>query len=257
IAADATAAWVTHFSANLVSRIDATSFVVTSLSGHDGPGAVVAAEGSVWVMNVRTETSSEIDSENPARAPSTQFLQFRPGAVAVGGGSVWVINAEIDSVVPVGPIEGQTRVGDAINVGQEPVAVAAGADTVWISNSVSQTLSRLSMLLQTADSIPLDFTPGALALDDEADVLWVVDTSADAVVRYDIRSRDQASVSVGSRPTAIAIGADAVWVANSGDGTVSRIDPTTNEVVQIITIGGSPVGIAVGGDTVWVAVAER
>jgi len=64
-------------------------------------------------------------------------------------------------------------------------------------------------------------------------------------------------VPVGSRPAAIAIGGGEVWVANSGDGTVSRIDPATNEVVVIITIGGAPVGVAVSGETVWVAVAER
>jgi YVTN family beta-propeller protein len=53
------------------------------------------------------------------------------------------------------------------------------------------------------------------------------------------------------------VGGGAVWVANSGDGTVSRIDPETNAVVATITIGGTPVGIAFGGETVWVAVAER
>jgi YVTN family beta-propeller protein len=33
------------------------------------------------------------------------------------------------------------------------------------------------------------------------------------------------------------IGAGSVWVANRGDGTVSRIDPATNRVVATITIG--------------------
>jgi YVTN family beta-propeller protein len=57
-------------------------------------------------------------------------------------------------------------------------------------------------------------------------------------------------------PTALAVGADAVWVASASAGTVLRIDPATNAVASTITIGGAPVGVAVSGTTVWVAVAE-
>ena len=49
------------------------------------------------------------------------------------------------------------------------------------------------------------------------------------------------------------MGAGAIWVANSGDGSVSRIDPTTNEVVRTIDIGNAPAGIAVANGLVWVA----
>ena len=37
-------------------------------------------------------------------------------------------------------------------------------------------------------------------------------------------------ITVGSSPSGVAVGAGAVWVANSGDSTVSRIDPTTSRV---------------------------
>ena len=45
-----------------------------------------------------------------------------------------------------------------------------------------------------------------------------------------------------------------VWVANAADGTVSRIDPETNEVVKTITVGNAPAGIAVVDGSVWVSV---
>ena len=45
-----------------------------------------------------------------------------------------------------------------------------------------------------------------------------------------------------------------MWVANGGDGTVSRIDPETNKVVETIEIGHRPLGIAVGNGLVWVTV---
>jgi peptide/nickel transport system substrate-binding protein len=60
-------------------------------------------------------------------------------------------------------------------------------------------------------------------------------------------------VGVGNGPTGIAFGAGSVWVANSLDGTVSRIDPRTNTVMATIRVGEGPDGIAVGHGVVWVS----
>ena len=57
------------------------------------------------------------------------------------------------------------------------------------------------------------------------------------------RSPDEAAfqrIDVGGDPSGIAVGGGAVWVANSFDGTVSRIDPQTNRVVQTIPVGVTP-----------------
>jgi len=60
-------------------------------------------------------------------------------------------------------------------------------------------------------------------------------------------------IAVGGAPADVAAGPDAVWVTNANDGTVSRIDPSTNDVRQTIDVGGGPAGVAVGGGAVWVA----
>ena len=60
-------------------------------------------------------------------------------------------------------------------------------------------------------------------------------------------------VLVGARPDGVAYGEGAVWVANTTDGTVSRVDPATRAVVQTIEVGGAPSGVAVGFGSVWVA----
>ncbi len=63
-----------------------------------------------------------------------------------------------------------------------------------------------------------------------------------------------AEVTVGDTPTSIAVGEGAVWVVNEGDGTVSRIDPATNQVVVAISIGQKGfLRLAVGEGRVWVA----
>jgi YVTN family beta-propeller protein len=52
----------------------------------------------------------------------------------------------------------------------------------------------------------------------------------------------------------VATGFGSVWVTNYDDGTVSRVDPATNEVVATIEVGRHPDHIAAGEGGVWVAV---
>ena len=42
-----------------------------------------------------------------------------------------------------------------------------------------------------------------------------------------------------------------VWVANSLDGTVSRIDPSVNRVVQVVDVGNGPVGLVYAAGSIW------
>ena len=59
---------------------------------------------------------------------------------------------------------------------------------------------------------------------------------------------------MGSSPAGVAVGAGSVWVANSGDGTVTRIDPRTDKAHATIVVGGSPQAITVADGRVWVTV---
>ena len=42
-------------------------------------------------------------------------------------------------------------------------------------------------------------------------------------------------------------------MANAGDGTVTRIDPTGTVAGEPIEVGEDPIGIAVGAGAVWTA----
>jgi YVTN family beta-propeller protein len=76
----------------------------------------------------------------------------------------------------------------------------------------------------------------------------VASTSTDAVVSASI------DVGVGSEPSGVGSGAGYVWVANSGSGTVSKVDPATNEVEREIDMGfaGAPDDVVVRTGWVWV-----
>jgi YVTN family beta-propeller protein len=67
-------------------------------------------------------------------------------------------------------------------------------------------------------------------------------------------NRPVARIRVGAGPAAVAVAGSTVWVANLDDGTVTRIDARTNQVVgKPLSVGGRPVAVAVGGGAVWVA----
>lgn len=87
-------------------------------------------------------------------------------------------------------------------------------------------------------------------LSDEEDRVSISPNSVAAVAVRE--PRIVGAVASGVDPVAVVVGEGAVWVANSGDRTVSRIDP---EGLEEATVGiGSDVSdIAVGFGSLWVA----
>jgi YVTN family beta-propeller protein len=61
------------------------------------------------------------------------------------------------------------------------------------------------------------------------------------------------TIPVGSEPLALAVGRGGVWVTNSGDATVTRINAATGDAGRPIRVGERPAGVALGGGSVWVA----
>jgi YVTN family beta-propeller protein len=53
--------------------------------------------------------------------------------------------------------------------------------------------------------------------------------------------------------SAVTSGAGSVWVTDSGDGTVSRIDQSSGALVDRIPVGGDPTSIASGAGSIWIA----
>ncbi len=84
--------------------------------------------------------------------------------------------------------------------------------------------------------------------------IWIGDSAENRVVRLDPKTSGVTqTIGVGSGPGGLAFGGGAVWVANTLDGTVSRIDPATNQVRATVPVGASPNAIAASDDAVWVA----
>jgi YVTN family beta-propeller protein len=96
----------------------------------------------------------------------------------------------------------------------------------------------------------------ALLRDGDAPAAKEVPKVANTVRVIDLATNEAlAAVPIGGLPGGLAVNSDAVWVANTDDGTVLRIDPATMKVVQ--TLGVSYVtDVAAGPNTVW-AITEN
>jgi YVTN family beta-propeller protein len=44
-----------------------------------------------------------------------------------------------------------------------------------------------------------------------------------------------------------------VWLTSSGDNTVSRIDPASNRIIEVLPVGMGPVGATLSEGVLWVA----
>ena len=85
--------------------------------------------------------------------------------------------------------------------------------------------------------------------------MWVANSLDDSVTRIDPGTGSATTtIRIGRSPAGVAIGAGSVWVADGGDGTVTRIDPNTDRVIATIAVGGSPKAITVADGRVWVTV---
>ena len=119
-------------------------------------------------------------------------------------------------------------VGEPIRVGNGPTAVAFGEGSVWVTNvdDADGLADRSGVGTSRGDDRrrlrPVAASPSAPARSGSATA------PQNRVVRLDPKTKDVTqTIGVGSGPSAVAYGAGAVWVANTLDGTVSRIDPST------------------------------
>jgi YVTN family beta-propeller protein len=184
--------WVANTGTNTVSRINTTTWAVTTITVGSAPRSIAVSptDGSVWVANSGSNTVSRI---NPTTlAVTTVRVGTAPSAVAVSpdGTTVWVANASSNNVTRIRTSD--NRVTKTITVGSAPIAIAATNTRVYVVNQNGNSVS----IINVADN-------------------KVIATRA-----------------VGATPTSIALSRDGslAYVANIND-TVSIIDTKTNTVI--------------------------
>jgi YVTN family beta-propeller protein len=241
--------WVTSEQDDTVTRIDPKTRTAVRTFAVGGPPVDVAIGATfVWVLSSAHTQSARITQIDPrhnavllTRAVGTGSVGFgSASSVAIAAGAVWVVNYE--APVSISRIDAETsEVTSTFSVGGPSLGFNTGT-----AGGVRQGAGIAAA--QQSLWVAGDFAVARIGA-----------TSHAVVARIPLR--------VGV-PTAVAVGAGAVWVAarpgfrccpaeDVGTGTLTRIDPETNSIDATIPVGGTPTAVAVGEGAVWLADPAR
>ncbi len=124
------------------------------------------------------------------------------------------------------------RVTDQVAVGVAPGALAVGNGSLWVANTIDQSVSRIDLASRKATrNIPVGGVPISLAVGRNA--VWVVRQRPDGYPeliridpRFDVVGASRRPVVQGDPASAASVAAslDGVWVA-AEEGLLQRLDP--------------------------------
>lgn len=192
------------------------------------PGAVTVDGDTVWVASRSDGTVRQLTDRGMSVGPSVAAGD-EPAGMIVAGDFVWVANAGDGTVTRISRDTGE--VVGSVDVGSVPVGLAVGFGSVWVANSGDGSVARL------------DPETGALG--------GFVGGRAETA--YDRVTADGGE-RVGYGPISLAVGERSVWVVNSLEREVVRIDPLSNRVVgDPIPVPQGAIDVEVGHGVVWVA----
>jgi ABC-type transport system substrate-binding protein/class 3 adenylate cyclase/streptogramin lyase len=257
ITSGAGALWVANLDDRSVTRVDlSTREFVRNIPIDDAPTALAATRDIVWV----TDGTGDVSRIDPRYDRVTSTRSLATSAAFFGGtvrpmlaafGSIWIVNPDgYVSRLDTNSGRGMGSVG----VGNSPSAIAAGAGSVWVTNSADGTVTRIDPTTLVPMSIPIGHGPAAVAVN--AAGAWIANAGDNTLVRVDTGTNAIAATTrVGDGPTAVLATPTALWVANGRDGTVMRLDPRSGKQTKVIHLGGAPDALAFAAGRIWVAVA--
>jgi class 3 adenylate cyclase/streptogramin lyase len=217
-------------------------------SGSGGGGSPPAPPAS---FALRANTVVALDAAT-GQVVRVSPVSEGPEAIAVDGGAVWVASVQAGVVTRLDADDPSAM--KTFGRVARPSSIAIGGGVAWIADAYEHRLTLLdSSTGEQRDS--LDSTH-ARRLAYGFDALWGTDDIADRLVRFDRQTGSVSSsieLASGAYPTGLALGPDAIWVANVGTQTLARVDPAAGKAtVEGIPVRGTPDGIAASATDVWV-----
>lgn len=187
-----------------------------------------------------------------------------PTSVAIDATGVWVTNWYDNTVSRIDPVSNTVLSVNSYGIAQNaaPEAIAAGFGSLWVSvgkydetgmPSLPGFVIRVDPLTGSAIGPPIAVGRAPLAIAPSAEGIWVSNSLDGTVSRIDpLTNQVVATIPVGDSPLGIVAGFGSVWVANVGDGKVARIDPLSNQVIATVQTQQGAIGLAVGAGSIWV-----
>ena len=170
--------------------------------------------------------------------------------LALGRSTLWAIGAD-DRLLRIDPARAG---GPTVVPGVVASAVAASGSGAWAitQRANSYVLVKLAADGRVTERVPVVTTElDGLAVGVGA--VWT--TSPQDGVLWRVTRDATRSIYVGGGARGVAVAGGSVWVANAARGTVTRVDPRSNEITGVIRIGNAPRALASDGEQLWASVA--
>jgi YVTN family beta-propeller protein len=259
IAYDRDAVWVLNSEDKTITRLDPhTHAAVHIFAPGSTPTDVFAFAGALWVTTPLSNRVLRLDTSTDNI--TDRFAARNPLFLTSDATRLWIIGENAvtldpttrkrslayDPHLPNYPPNTDANPGDATTLDGSLFLDAEGNYVIRI-NPTTHTAQR-SNPLQTWGPSRIVEEHGALWLTgrgNDGDYLQKIDPS---------QLKPKMKIRVGSWPVGVAYGANSLWVANSGDGTVMRINPTNGHILKTIHVGGTPYDLAFTHGLAWVTI---
>jgi class 3 adenylate cyclase len=203
------------------------------------PSGVTAAGGPNTVVRVDPEQAKVVNAVGVASGPVL---------LAGEGSTLWIASETARTLTKLDINSGAST---PVGLDGVPTGIAVSGDTVYVAQAFDHSIERFAAATGTAAGPLEDFVVRRIVFDDSDG--WGIDPVADAVVHFSPgRDPDIIRLPAGGVAADITVGAEAVWVANSVGGTVTRIEPDTSKTASVRVID-PPTAVATTDSAVWVA----
>jgi virginiamycin B lyase len=246
--------WVSNEPKNTVTRIDpkANTVVATIAVGKAPCSGLAAGFGSLWVPNCGEPSVSRLDLKTGAIAATlTLTIGDSEGGLTTGAGSVWMMTDKKGTLARIDPAT--NKIVAEMTVAPGSFVVAFGENAVWITSSEKNLLTRVNAFTNLVEeTIAVGPKPRFLAVGEGS--VWTLNQGDGTISRVDIKTNKVVATIEAGIPGGggeIAVGEGSVW-ATSFEFPITRIDPSTNAVVQQF-FGPGGDAIRVGQGSVWLS----
>ena len=248
------AVWISNKPKNSVSRLDpATNQVakVVTVGAKPCSGLAIGA-GSLWVPNCGDQTISRVDLKtNAVTATFPMTIGNTEGYIAFGAGSAWIMTDTNGTMARIDPADNKVVAEIVLPPGS--FCPVFGEGSVWVTSTEGNSVSRVDPATNlVTETIAVGKAPRFLAVGEGG--VWTLNQTEGNVTRIDPKTNKVvATIEVGvpGEGGDIAAGEGSVWVT-SFQIPISRIDPSSNKVVQQFTgKGGDALRIGLG--SVWLS----
>lgn len=252
------AEWGVGHHDDVLREIDPKTNVLTSLGivADYQSGVPQALAGSVWIPSAR----DNLIRYDPNSHQVVARIAVSGSDVAFGFLDIWEttrdhrlvrIDLASNAVIASIPVaSGESNWDDGLAIGADAVWDSVGdtSELLKIDPTSNQVIDRITGFGDTDSGAPIAF--------DHASV-WLLRSVAGQMTLFRIDAttgRVAATIpvgSVGGNTGTVAAGGGYIWTA-TWDGTISRVDPATNRVSDVLALPDVPQNIAFANGSLWV-----